>query len=32
MARNSAESFLLRVAAAYEAVRGDFIARRPPEP
>jgi amidase len=29
MVRNSAEAFLLRVAAAYEAVRRDFLARRP---
>ena len=29
MARNSAEAFLLRVAAAYEALRKDFLARRP---
>lgn len=31
MGRHSADAFLLRVAAAYESVRGDFIARRPPE-
>jgi amidase len=31
MAKNSADAFLLRVAAAYEAVRRDFIALRPPE-
>jgi amidase len=31
MAKHSADAFLLRVAAAYEAVRGDFIALRPPE-
>jgi len=29
MAPNGAEAFLLRVAAAYEATRKDFIARRP---
>jgi amidase len=32
MARHSAEPFLLRVAAGYEAMRKDFIARRPPQP
>jgi len=32
MARHSADAFLLRVAAAYEHVRGDFIAMRPPAP
>jgi Asp-tRNA(Asn)/Glu-tRNA(Gln) amidotransferase A subunit family amidase len=29
MARHSADAFLLRVAAGYEAVRGEFLARRP---
>jgi amidase len=32
MARHSADAFLLRVAAAYEQVRRDFIALRPPLP
>lgn len=32
MARHSADAFLLRVAQAYEALRRDFIALRPPEP
>jgi amidase len=32
MARHSADAFLLRVAAAYEQVRRDFIAKRPPPP
>ena len=32
MARHSADAFLLRVAAAYEQVRRDFIALRPPPP
>ncbi|MEJ6023960.1 amidase [Ramlibacter sp. PS4R-6] len=32
MARHSADAFLLRVAAAYEQVRRDFIALRPPQP
>jgi amidase len=31
MAKPGADAFLLRVAAAYEAVRPDFIALRPPE-
>jgi amidase len=31
MAKNSADAFLLRVAAAYETVRQDFISLRPPE-
>lgn len=31
MGRNSADAHLLRVAAAYEAVRKDFIALRPPQ-
>jgi amidase len=29
LAPHSADAFLLRVAAGYEAVRGDFIAQRP---
>jgi hypothetical protein len=31
MARHSADAMLLRVAAAYEKVRADFISLRPPE-
>lgn len=31
IAKHSADAFLLRVAAAYEAVRADFIALRPPQ-
>ncbi|MBC5768077.1 amidase [Ramlibacter albus] len=31
VAKHSADAFLLRVAAGYEAVRGDFLRRRPPE-
>ena len=31
IARHSADALLLRVGAAYEALRPEFIARRPPE-
>lgn len=32
MARNGNEALLLRVAQAYEQLRADFLARRPPQP